>query len=347
MWSHRPSLINHQTNTGGSITSYAINASLPDGISFEATNGTIWGTPIELWTETSYKVWANNSGGSNAAYLNITVVDVLPTISYTPAVLDLTNNTASADLPLVPAITGAGEITAWEINATLPDGLFFGATNGTIWGTPTELSSITAYMVWANNSGGSSLAYLNITVVDELPTFSYTPTLLDLTNNTASADLPLAPTISGSGEFTWEINATLPDGLFFGATNGTIWGTPTELSSITAYMVWANNSGGSSLAYLNITVVDELPTFSYTPTLLDLTNNTASADLPLAPTISGSGEFTFWEINATLPDGLFFGATNGTIWGTPTELSSITAYMVWANNSGGSSFGLSQHHCRR
>ena len=73
------------------------------------------------------------------------------------------------DLPLAPTITGAGEITSWEINATLPDGLSFGATNGTIWGTPTELWTTTAYMVWANNSGGSSVAYLNITVVDELP----------------------------------------------------------------------------------------------------------------------------------------------------------------------------------
>ena len=134
----------------------------------------------------------------------------------------------------------------------------FGTTNGTIWGTPTELWTTTAYMVWANNSGGSSVAYLNITVVDELPTVSYTPAALDLTNNTVSVISHFAPTITGAGEITWEINATLPDGLSFGATNGTIWGTPTELWTTTAYMVWANNSGGSSVAYLNITVVDEL-----------------------------------------------------------------------------------------
>ena len=44
----------------------------------------------------------------------------------------------------------------------------------------------------ANNSGGSSMAYLNITVVDYLPTdFTYNPDDLQLTNNTAKADLPL------------------------------------------------------------------------------------------------------------------------------------------------------------
>ena len=203
---------------------------------------------------------------------------------------DLTNNTASSDLPLSPTITGSGEITSWEINASLPSGLTFETSNGTIWGTPTELWTQTAYTVWANNSGGSAVAYLNITVVDELPTIAYSPNDLDLTNNTASSDLPLSPTITGSGEITsWEINASLPSGLTFETSNGTIWGTPTELWTQTAYTVWANNSGGSAVAYLNITVVDELPTIAYSPNDLDLTNNTASSDLPLSPT-----DHRFW-----------------------------------------------------
>ena len=92
--------INHQTNTGGSVTSYAINATLPEGLSFGTNNGTIWGTPTELWTQTSYMVWANNSGGSSLAHPNITVVDELPTVAYTPAVVDLANNTVSADYHL-------------------------------------------------------------------------------------------------------------------------------------------------------------------------------------------------------------------------------------------------------
>ena len=194
----------------------------------------------------------------------------------------MTNNTASSDLPLSPTITGSGEITSWEINATLPAGLTFETSNGTIWGTPTELWTQTAYTVWANNTGGSAVAYLNITVVDELPTIAYSPNDLNMTNNTASSDLPLSPTVTGSGEFTsWAINASLPSGLTFETSNGTIWGTPTELWTQTAYTVWANNSGGSAVAYLNITVVDQVPSsVSYSPVDLTLTNNTASSDLP-------------------------------------------------------------------
>ena len=326
------------TVTGsGEFTSWAINASLPSGLTFETSNGTIWGTPTELWTQTAYMVWANNSGGSAVAYLNITVVDELPTIAYSPNDLDLTNNTASSDLPLSPTVTGSGEFTSWAINASLPSGLTFEASNGTIWGTPTELWTQTAYTVWANNSGGSSEAYLNITVVDELPTIAYSPNDLDLTNNTASSDLPLSPTVTGSGEFTsWAINASLPSGLTFGTSNGTIWGTPTELWTQTAYTVWANNSGGSSEAYLNITVNDQMPTLSYSPANLTLYKNTASSDLPLNATLTGPGEITSWTIAPGLPNGLTFETSNGTIWGIPTQRMTTTQFTVWANNSGGS-----------
>ena len=90
-------------------------------------------------------------------------------LSYNPSDLQLMNNTASVDLPLQPQLSGAGEILTWEINATLPSGISFGANNGTFWGTPTELWPTTAYKVWANNTGGSAEGYLNITVVDQVP----------------------------------------------------------------------------------------------------------------------------------------------------------------------------------
>ena len=94
LWAHRPSTIDYITNTGGAVTSWAINASLPSGVSFGTNNGTIYGTPTELWTQTSYMVWANNSGGQSVAYLNITIVDEAPDISYNPDWFVLTKGTA-------------------------------------------------------------------------------------------------------------------------------------------------------------------------------------------------------------------------------------------------------------
>ena len=337
MFAHQPTQVNRQTNTGGVVLNWAINGTLPSGLSFGANNGTVYGTPTELWPQTAYMVWANNSGGSTVTYLNITVIDQLPTVTYTPADLTLTNNTLSVDLPLEPIITGPGEFTSWALVGSLPTGLTFETSNGTIWGTPTELWPTTPYVVWANNSGGSTAAYLNITVVDQLPSIAYAPATLSLANNTVSSDLPLVPSVSGPGEITsWELNASLPTGLTFETSNGTIWGTPTQLWPTTGYTVWANNSGGSSVAYISVTVVDQLPTVTYTPQTITLTNNTASGDLPLEATVSGPGEITSWFINASLPTGLTFETSNGTIWGTPTQLLPTTPYTIWANNSGGS-----------
>ena len=269
--------------------------------------------------------------------MNITVVDEIPNISYSPDNLTLTNNTVSSDLPLAPTITGPGDITSWEINATLPSGINFGSDNGTLWGKPTELWPQASYMVWGNNSGGTAIAYLNITVIDQLPTISYSPADLILTNNTNSTDLPLAPTITGPGEIvTWEMNGTLPSGISFGNNNGTFWGVPTELWNQTQYMVWANNTGGSAVAYLNITVVDQLPTLAYIPENLTLLNNTQSPSLPLGPTLSGPGIILEWGISNGLPSGLSFGNDNGTIWGIPTERMNRTTFTIWANNTGGS-----------
>ena len=96
------SSINYQTNTGGNVTTWAINASLPSGLSFGTNNGTIYGTPTELWTQTSYMVWANNSGGSSVAYLNITVVEELANISYNPSTVTSSEGTP---WPMFPQAT--------------------------------------------------------------------------------------------------------------------------------------------------------------------------------------------------------------------------------------------------
>ncbi len=300
-----------------------------------ASTGTLSGTPTELLTRTMFTITATNTGGTATAYINITIVDEVPVLSYSPENLTLTNNTVSSDLPLAPTLTGPGEITSWEMNGSLPSGLFFGSANGTIWGTPTVLqTSPVTYTIWANNSGGSSSATINITILDELPTLSYSPENLTLYNNTVSSDLSIAPTLTGAGVITsWEISPNLPNGLTFETSNGTIWGVPTQRLTTTQFTVWANNTGGSTSASLNITVLHEVPMFTYSSYNLTLVNNTAMT--AIEATLTG-GEITSWEIEPVIPTGLVLETTNGTIFGTPTVVQTTTMYQIWANNSGGS-----------
>ena len=324
------------SNTGDAPTGWVLMGTLPAGLNFGTNNGTIWGTPTELWTTTNYTVYGNNTGGSFNVSINITVNDQMPTLSYSPENLTFYNDTASSDLPLSPTITGSGEFVSWAISPSEPSGLSFDTSNGTLSGTPTELLTRTMFTITATNTGGTATAYINITIVDQVPTIAYSPNDLSMTNNTASSDLPLSPTITGSGEVvSWSISPSVPSGLAFDTSNGTLSGTPTELQTRTMYTITATNTGGTATAYINITIVDEVPTIAYSPNDLNMTNNTASIDLPLLPTITGSGEIMSWAISPSVPSGLAFDASNGTLSGTPTELLTRSMFTITATNTGG------------
>ena len=118
----------------------------------------------------------------------------------------------SSDFPLNPTIIGSGEITSWEINATLPAGLNFGTSNGTIWGIPTVLQTTAmAYTIWANNTGGSSSATVTITINDEAPgPFEYIPENNIWTNNSYVNIGPSFVNITtGNGSY-WQVNQLDP-----------------------------------------------------------------------------------------------------------------------------------------
>ncbi|MGB1572600.1 MAG: putative Ig domain-containing protein, partial [Candidatus Poseidoniaceae archaeon] len=324
---HQPGSVNYQTNTGGAVVSWAINGTLPSGVTFNNQTGVLSGTPTELWPQTSYMVWANNSGGTSVGYLNITVVDELPTLSYFPENLTLLNNTQSPSLPLAPTLNGSGIILEWGISPDLPSGLSFGSDNGTIWGIPTERMNTTMFTIWANNSGGSVTANINITVLHQYPAFNYSVLDLLLVNNTAMTNV--TSTVTGGEIVSWEVSPAMPVGIVIDE-NGNISGLPTEVQNRTMYMVWANNTAGSHIVYINITIYDIIATLEYVPENITLTRNVTMTDL--IPTHTGI--IDSWAIWPALPDGLNF--TNGTISGTPEYNMTRTNYTVYANNTGGS-----------
>ncbi len=317
----------------GEILTWEIDGILPTGVEFGSNNGTIWGTPTELWTMTNYTIWANNTGGSISIQIHLSVVDQLPTINYDHTSLVLTNNTADSRLPLNPTLTGSGEILTWQISGALPNGLVFNSFNGSLYGTPVELWPSTTYTVWANNSGGYRTFSLTLAVIDQVPTnIVYDGGSIILTNNTVMT--PETPSITGPGEITsWEVNGTLPSGVNLDSNTGIISGTPTELWSVQTYTVWANNSGGSVEFTFDLTVIAENPDVTLPSNSLSLTVGQAMS--PLLPSSDG-GEVVSWEIEPTLPDGLSMDSVTGEISGTPTTPQSTESYTIWANNTGGS-----------
>ena len=141
---------------------------------------------------------------------------------------------------------------------SLPSGLNFDGTTGEISGTPTVVSSLTTYTITASNTGGSATATVDITVNDVIPSaITYNPSTFVETKGVAMSSV--SPTSSGGVVTSWEISPDLPVGITLDGTTGEISGTPTVLSSLTTYTVYANNTGGSASTTIDFTVNDVIP----------------------------------------------------------------------------------------
>jgi len=309
------------TVAGGAVVSWEISPQLPSGLQFGPSNGSVWGASSVNMSQTQYTVWGNNSGGAAFTTFNLTVIEPLAIVNYSLENITLTRTLPMA--PLIPELDG-GFVATWEIEPSLPSGLSL--SNGVILGIPLVNATKTIYTIWANNTGGAVSSTVNITIVEPVGGLVYEPQ--DLILNRSVPMYPVSPTLPNGSIATWEIAPMLPAGLSL--ENGTLSGTPSVNLSLTTFTVWANHSGGSSMATFTIVILEPAPVFSYTSVNMTLIRGEMMATLD--PTLSG-GMVESWSTNSSLPDGLVF--ENGSFSGTPLVNSTFTSYTVRAQNSGG------------
>ncbi|MBL7715627.1 MAG: putative Ig domain-containing protein [Bdellovibrionales bacterium] len=328
----------------GSPTITYSSPALPMGLSIDSSTGAITGTisalaPLGASTHT---ITATNSAGSDSFTWHVTIIDVVPTLSY-PASPYLLNNGSSTGLPIAPIVTG-GAPTSCLASPTLPSGLILN-NDCSISGTPTAVTALATYQITGSNSGGSGAqAAIQIEVRDAAPVVVYpavAPTQINLTLGLGT-NLPITPSLSGGPITSCLVSPALPAGLSISQTTCEITGSPNPsvLSAAATYTITPSNAGGSGASsQLLIAVNDVAPgsiTYSTpTPTYtkgVTITDNT--------PTVTGGGAVVSWTISPdiTAQTGLAFSTSTGVISGTPTTiLSPGTTYSITAINSGGNS----------
>jgi hypothetical protein len=266
----------------GTATSYSVSPALPAGLSLNTTTGAISGTPMAVASQAVYTITATNSAGNTTTTVQILVSAAIPApsnLAYPLTTITAAGGQAiSADTPTV-----TGTVTSYSVSPALPAGLNLNTSTGAISGTPTAGAAQTTYTIIAANSGGSTTATVQITVIAPVaPTSLVYPrtTIVTSVGQTVPSDIPV---VTG-GTANYSVSPTLPAGLSLNLA-GSISGAPTAASPQTTYTITASNFSGSTSASVTITVNSALPV------LLDVGNAANITQLRVSPTRVLSQDF--------------------------------------------------------
>ena len=303
------------------------SSSLPGGLSIDSDTGMISGEAASNMSESSFTLWMNDTVlGSNQLNVSFSILNGRPTVSYNETSFVLERGT---EIEPISPYEVEGNILNWTFVPDLPPGLQLGASNGTVWGTPTVNLTQQTFQLRVTSDGGTTRVNFDFTINEPIANISYGNGTYIIPRD---ALVDIAPTIVGGAVASFAINSTsFPLGLTFNTTNGHFEGIPLLVTNQTTYTVTASNSGGTSSTEVTLWIVGNGIFLSFPTSNLMLTEGVAMQ--PIAGQTSGSTPES-WEISPGLPDGLLFGDENGTVWGTPENVQNQTNYTIWANASG-------------
>ncbi len=313
---------------------------MPQGITFNATNGLLSGTAPGFPTSATVTLTASNSTGSASLPLNLVVSPNPDSPVYTgPASASATAGTSFTFTPTFSASTAtpATPTTYALTSGSLPTGLGpISASTGAITGTPTQTGTF-RIEITATRGALTGVAVVSI-VVNPAAT---APVVTIAGGNVRSS------TVGGnftSGNLTATPSAgatisvgTLPGGLTFnsGLTPPTITGSPTTIGTYDIAISATNSAGTGPASILRLSVAPNpaAPILTSAPVAAGRVGQAFTYQLTSSPAA------TSYAATSALPAGLSLNSATGEITGTPTASGTTRVFFTGTNGSG-TSLGL-------
>jgi hypothetical protein len=310
----------------GTPTGFSISPSVPAGLVFDSTNGSLSGTPTAAQLNVEYTVSASNVAGTSSQTFSLEVFSA-PAFTLSKSSENAVNNVAISGYTIN---TSGGRVTEYSVSPELPTGLSLDTTTGLISGSVAIDQAPTTYTITGTNVAGSDSHTFALGVYS---TPSFTMSSETILGSRGSTLVGYTLTQSGGTVTSYSVSPSLPAGVSLDSSTGLISGLPTNPQAITTYTLTATNVAGSYPKTFSIEILN--------PPVITLSSQSSAAfkdETAISVTTTNTGgTATSFAIDPALPAGLTFNTLTGAITGTPTVLQALTEHTITASNLGGTS----------
>ncbi|CAH1689216.1 conserved exported hypothetical protein [Hyphomicrobiales bacterium] len=327
------------TGGDGEVAWSVVQGPMPTGISLNASNGYITGTPTQAGNFL-VKLRATDARGASKEVSHIINVNDAPEI----AVVASQTAVVGSPFSFTPSALSAVPTLVWSMVGTLPAGLSFDTATGRISGTPTAPGSANDLRLVVRDGDGLSATSRAFTITVNAASTTFTATMPSVVNFKMGVATSVSPTLNGAtgSSQTYSLqwysganwyaasSANLPTGVSFDTTTGVISGTPTTTTSSQSYRIVVIDYRSPS----NVTATTNQFTFSidaWTPiqvTTAPKYDIVRGQEFGMQPAVTGNVGETSYTLQAAsggswvafnaayLPAGITFNPANGSISGT-------------------------------